>query len=89
MNYELFPKVSESGFVNPGFTAIINDRNTSVTVPWAVTQTGNKNIVWSVKSDNGTTYTVTVPVTVAYNSSAGTSTATYTKGTYTVAGPQS
>ena len=90
MNYELFPKVTESGFANTGVSAVINDRDTSVTVPWQVSQTGNlpKNIEWTIKSDNGVTYTVTVPVLITYNSTTGKSTATYSKGTYRITAPQ-
>ena len=86
MNYELFPKVYNSGFANTGITSVINDRNTVLTVPWAVpsSQRGNKNITWSIKSDNGSTYTVTVPVAVAVDGNS--TTVTYTKGTVRIGG---
>lgn len=91
MNYELFPKVSQSGFANTGLSAVINDRDTSVTVPWEASHTSTAAdptlIVWHIKSENGTTYTVTVPVVVTYDSSTQKSTAAYTHGTYTVTAP--
>lgn len=88
--YQVFTAVDEYGFANTGLSAVINDRDTSVTVPWQVSQTGNlpKNIEWAIKSDNGVTYTVTVPVLITYNSTTGKSTATYSKGTYRITAPQ-
>lgn len=88
MNYELFPKVTESGFMNTGVTALINDRDTSLVVPWEVAHKSEGNvpidIKWRIKSEDGETYIVTVPVLVKYNSGTGESTAAYTHGTYTV-----
>lgn len=88
MNYELFPKVTESGFMNTGVTALINDRDTSLVVPWEAAHKSEDDvpidIEWQIKSEDGNTYRVIVPVLVKYNSSTGESTATYTHGTYTV-----
>jgi hypothetical protein len=42
------------------------------------------DIEWRIKSEDGETYIVTVPVLVKYNSGTGESTAAYTHGTYTV-----
>lgn len=90
MNYKMAKYVHASGFVETGISAIINDRDTSVSVPWQVSQTGNqpKNIEWLIESDNGNTYKVTIPVTITYDSTTGKSTATYTKGTYTITAQQ-
>lgn len=89
MDYKMIKYVHASGFAETGVSAIINDRDTSVSVPWQVAQTGSKTIEWAITSDNGTTYTVTIPITIAYDSTTGKSTATYTKGTYTITAPQS
>lgn len=79
--YSVLPKVYKSGIAETGLTAIVNDRDTVLTVPWACSNTGAQNIVWTIESDDGNTYRVTVPVTVAVTGS--TSTISYTKGTYT------
>lgn len=89
MNYKMIKYVHASGFAETGISAIINDRDTSVSVPWEVSQTGDKDIEWTIESDNGYTYTVTIPITVNYDSTTGKSTATYTKGTYTITAQQS
>ena len=81
MKYKLLPKVFNSGIAETGLTAIVNDRDTVLTVPWACSNTGAQNIVWTIESDDGETYRITVPVTVAVSGS--TSTISYTKGTYT------
>lgn len=91
MNYKMAKYVHASGFVETGISAIINDRDTSVSVPWEVSQAGGnqpKDVEWTIKSDNGYTYTVTIPITITYDSTTGKSTATYTKGTYTITAPQ-
>lgn len=86
MNYKMAKYVHASGFVETGISAIINDRDTSVSVPWEVSQTGEqpKDIEWLIESDNGNTYKVTIPIKITYDSTTGKSTATYTKGTYTI-----
>lgn len=90
MNYKMAKYVHASGFVETGISAIINDRDTSVSVPWEVSQAGNqpKDIEWSIESDNGNTYKVTIPIKITYDSTTGKSTATYTKGTYTITAQQ-
>lgn len=88
MNYKMAKYVHASGFVETGISAIINDRDTSVSVPWEVSQTGDKDIEWTIESDNGYTYIVTIPITVNYDSTTGKSTATYSKGTYTITAQQ-
>lgn len=88
MNYKMIKYVHASGFAETGISSIINDRNTSVSVPWEVSQTGDKDIEWTIESDNGYTYIVTIPITVNYDSTTGKSTATYTKGTYTITAQQ-
>ena len=90
MTYGLFPRVTEEGFANTGLTAVINDRDTSVSVPWEVSQADDlpKDIKWTIESDNGYTYIVTIPITITYDSTTGKSTATYTKGTYTITAQQ-
>ena len=82
MEYSILPEVFESGFVKTGLTGIINDRDQTLTVPWDVTETGSKSIVFTRASDDGKTYRVTVPVTVSVSNN--TSTATYTHGTATI-----
>lgn len=79
--YVVLPKVFKSGIAETGLTAIVNDRDTVLTVPWACSNTGTQNIVWTIESDDGETYRITVPVTVAVSGS--TSAISYTKGTYT------
>lgn len=90
--YQVFTAVDEYGFANSGLSAVINDRDTSVTVPWEASHTSTAAdptiITWHIKSENGTTYTVTVPVVVTYDSSTQKSTAAYTKGTYRITAPQ-
>lgn len=86
--YKLFPRVTEEGLANTGLTAVINDRDTKLIVPWEAAHKSVDNvpidIEWRIKSDDGHTYRVIVPVLVKYNSSTGESTATYRKGTYAV-----
>lgn len=86
MNYKMIKYVHASGFAETGISAIINDRDTSVSVPWEVSQADDqpKDIEWTIESDNGYTYIVTIPVTISYDSTTGKSTATYSKGTYTI-----
>lgn len=88
MNYKMIKYVHASGFAETGISSIINDRDTSVSVPWEVSQIGDKDIEWTIESDNGYTYIVTIPITVNYDSTTGKSTATYTKGTYTITAQQ-
>jgi hypothetical protein len=86
--YKLFPRVTEEGFANTGLTAAINDRDTKLIVPWEAAHKSVDDmpidIEWRIKSEDGHTYRVIVPVLVKYNSSTGESTATYRKGTYAV-----
>ena len=86
--YKLFPRVTEEGLANTGLTAVINDRDTKLVVPWEAAHKSEGNvpidIEWQIKSEDGHTYRVIVPVLVKYNSSTGESTATYRKGTYFV-----
>lgn len=88
MTYGLFPRVTEEGFANTGLTAVINDRDTSLIVPWEAAHKSEDDvpipIKWHIKSEDGETYIVTVPVLVTYDSETGESTAAYTHGTYTV-----
>ena len=81
MNYGVLPRVYNSGIAETDLTAVINDRDTSLTVPWVVSETGTKNIVWNIKSSDGNTYTVTVPVTITASNNS--TTVSYTAGTYT------
>jgi hypothetical protein len=89
--YQVFTAVDEYGFANSGLSAVINDRDTSLTVPWEASHTSTAAdptiITWHIKSEDGLTYTVTVPVVVTYDSSTQQSTVTYTHGTYTVTAP--
>ena len=80
MEYDII-KVQPGGVAKTQLTALINDRDTSLTVPWAVSETGTKNIVWNIKSNDGNTYTVTVPVTITASNNS--TTVSYTVGTYT------
>lgn len=81
MEYPLFPTVHAGGIAETGLTCVVNDRTTKLTVPWAATTTGQKNIVWKITSDDGNEYTITVPVNIVV--SGNSTTVTYTKGTYT------
>lgn len=80
MEYDII-KVQPGGVAKTGLTTLINDRDTSLTVPWAVSETGTKNIVWNIESDDGNTYTVTVPVKITVSNNS--TTVSYTAGTYT------
>ena len=82
MNYKAVKDVHIGGFVETGASAIISDRNTSLTVPYTTSVTSPTSIEWTITDDYGKTYTVTVPVTIS--TSNGQSTATYTKGTVTI-----
>lgn len=83
MEYTVMPEVLDNGIVKTGLTGVLNDRNQTLTVPWEVSQTGSKQIVFTRLSDNGKTYRITITVSVA--TSGGSSTATYSKGSYTIA----
>ena len=82
MDYPILPTVYASGIAKTGLTSIINDRNTSLTVPWEASQTGNKNIVWTIASDDTKTYRVTVPVSISVSS--GSTTVSYAKNSVTI-----
>jgi hypothetical protein len=83
--FPLFTTVYDNGIASTGVTAVVNDRDTSLTVPWDAGRTGSQNIVWTIDSDDGSTYTVTVPVVLSHDSTTGKTTAEYTKGTYSIA----
>lgn len=82
MNYSLFPTVYDNGIAKTGVTAVINDRDTSVTVPWDAGRTGSQSIVWEIENELGDTVTVTVPVTLTVSN--GSTTAAYTQGDVTI-----
>ena len=86
--YKLFPRVTEEGIANTGLTAVVNDRDTSLIVPWEAAHKSQGgvpiDIEWDIKSEDGHTYKIIVPVLVTYNSTSGKSTAKYTHGTYAV-----
>ena len=88
MTYELFPRVTEEGFANTGLTAVINNRDTTLIVPWEAAKKSEGgvpiDIEWRIKSEDGNTYKVIVPVIVTYNSSTQKSTARYVHDTYIV-----
>ena len=84
MNYALFPTVYDNGVAETGVTAVVNDRDTSITVPWDAGRTGSKDIVWRITNDLGREVTVTVPVTLTVND--GSTTAAYAKGAAVIVG---
>lgn len=84
VQYQVYPTVHEGGIAKTGLAAVIRDADATLTVPWESTNAGTRNIVWTVKSDNGKTYTITVPVTITVTS--GSTTVSYTKGTYSIGG---
>ena len=84
MNYALVPTVYDNGVAETGVTAVVNDRDTSITVPWDAGRTGSKDIVWRITNDLGREVTVTVPVTLTVND--GSTTATYAKGAAVIVG---
>lgn len=81
MSYPILPKVYTSGIAETGLTAVVNDKTTKLKVPWAVSQTGDKNIEWEITNAEGDVYKITVPVKIEVSGS--TTTVTYTQGRYT------
>ena len=85
MNYDILKAVYPSGIAEIGLSAIVNDRNMSVWVPWTVPHS-SCTIIWNVESDDGNTYIINVPVSISAQTVGGISgtLAEYTKGTYWV-----
>jgi predicted HAD superfamily phosphohydrolase YqeG len=84
--YIVFTGVDANGIAQTGLTALINDRNTTLVVPWEVPEDhrgNNKAIEWLIDSEDGKTYKVTVRVNISV--SGGKTTTAYTKGSYTIA----
>ena len=84
--WQVFTKCDEYGIANSGLAAVINDRDTSLIVPWHVPTdltTDPIEIEWDIEDEEGHTWFIKVPVTLS-NNFDGTATAYYEKGTYTV-----
>lgn len=82
--YIVFTGVDANGIAQTGLTALINDRNTTLTVPWAVSsdREGDQEITWLIEDEDGTEHEIVVTVNVDVD---GNSTViSYTKGDYVI-----
>ena len=82
--YIVFTGVDANGIAQTGLTALINDRNTTLTVPWAVSsdREGDQDIIWLIEDEDGTEHEIVVTVNVDVD---GDSTViSYTKGDYVI-----
>lgn len=82
--YIVFTGVDANGIAQTGLTALINDRNTTLTVPWTVSsdREGDQEITWLIEDEDGTEHEIVVTVNVDVD---GNSTViSYTKGDYVI-----
>lgn len=82
--YIVFTGVDANGIAQTGLTALINDRNTTLEVPWAVSsdREGDQEITWLIEDEDGTEHEIVVTVNVDVD---GDSTIiSYTKGDYVI-----
>lgn len=82
--YIVFTGVDANGIAQTGLTALINDRNTTLTVPWAVSsdREGDQEITWLIEDEDGTEHEIVVTVNVEIAS--GYTIISYTKGDYVI-----
>jgi hypothetical protein len=80
--YKMVTTVYDSGVINTGLTAVVNDRDTSLTVPYEVTAAdaaaATGDYVWEVRNDDDELVRITVPVTVTVANNK--TTASYSQG---------
>jgi hypothetical protein len=84
--YIVFTGVDANGIAQTGLTALINDRNTTLTVPWAVSsdREGDQEITWLIEDEDGTEHEIVVTVNVDIASGGDSTTISYTKGNYVI-----
>lgn len=84
--YIVFTGVDANGIAQTGLTALINDRNTTLTVPWAVSsdREGDQEIIWLIEDEDGTEHEIVVTVNVEIASGGDSTTISYTKGDYVI-----
>jgi hypothetical protein len=82
----VFTGVDANGIAQTGLTALINDRNTTLTVPWAVSsdREGDQEITWLIEDEDGTEHEIVVTVNVEIASGGDSTTISYTKGNYEI-----
>lgn len=84
--YIVFTGVDANGIAQTGLTALINDRNTTLTVPWAVSsdREGDQDIIWNITDEDGTEHEIVVTVNVEIASGGNDTIISYTKGDYVI-----
>jgi hypothetical protein len=84
--YIVFTGVDANGIAQTGLTALINDRNTTLTVPWAVSsdREGDQEITWLIEDEDGTEHEIVVTVNVEIASGGNDTIISYTKGNYVI-----
>lgn len=84
--YIVFTGVDANGIAQTGLTALINDRNTTLEVPWAVSsdREGDQEITWLIEDEDGTEHEIVVTVNVDIASGGDSTTISYTKGDYVI-----
>lgn len=82
----VFTGVDANGIAQTGLTALINDRNTTLTVPWAVSsdREGDQEITWLIEDEDGNVHTIVVTVNVEIASGGNDTIISYTKGDYVI-----
>jgi hypothetical protein len=82
----VFTGVDANGIAQTGLTALINDRNTTLEVPWAVSsdREGDQEITWLIEDEDGTEHEIVVTVNVDIASGGDSTTISYTKGNYVI-----
>lgn len=82
----VFTGVDANGIAQTGLTALINDRNTTLTVPWAVSsdREGDQDIIWLIEDEDGTEHEIVVTVNVEIASGGNDTIISYTKGDYVI-----
>lgn len=82
----VFTGVDANGIAQTGLTALINDRNTTLEVPWAVSsdREGDQEITWLIEDEDGTEHEIVVTVNVDIASGGESTVISYTKGNYVI-----
>lgn len=84
--YIVFTGVDANGIAQTGLTALINDRSTTLEVPWAVSsdREGDQDIIWNITDEDGNVHTIVVTVNVEIASGGNDTIISYTKGDYVI-----
>ena len=82
----VFTGVDANGIAQTGLTALINDRSTTLEVPWAVSsdREGDQEITWLIEDEDGTEHKIVVTVNVDIASGGNDTIISYTKGNYVI-----